>query len=208
MVITEGEPTADLISQAQFGAHLLEEPAGKAAPQDLVHHGKRGNVRIVAIRAHAHDFHVGLVYVFLVDEVNARLGSGKDVVASGLCLGRRQSFKGGAQLGLHGHGVEVAADAHDQLAADRPLVPGLQIVEGDRADGGQLRLAGVGAIGPVSQLGRLAFGDLGFIVVAANDSRGLLLLGQLELFLVEFGMQKQVYSQRKDLVRIAFERIP
>jgi hypothetical protein len=87
-------------------------------------------------------------------------------------------------------------------------VPGLQVVESDGADGGQLRLARVGAVGAVDQLGRFALGDARLVVVAADDAGGFLLLGQLQLFLVEFGMQEQVEGQREDLVGIAFERVP
>ena len=120
----------------------------------------------------------------------------------------RQSFKGRAQPGLHGHGVEVAADAHDQLAADGAIMPGLQVLHGDRADGGQLGLPGVGTVGSIDQLGGFAAGDLLFVVVAPDNARSLLLLGQFQFFGTEFGVQKQVQSQGKDLVRIALERIP
>ena len=87
-------------------------------------------------------------------------------------------------------------------------MPCLQIVEGNRADGGQLRLAGVGRVGAVDELGGFAAGDLAFIVVAADDARGHLLLGELELFGGEFGMKKQVHSQREDLVGVGLERVP
>jgi hypothetical protein len=69
----------------------LEEPAGETAAEDLVHHGERGHVGIVAIGADADNLHVGLIHVFLVDEVDAGLGSGKDVVAGGGLAGGRPS---------------------------------------------------------------------------------------------------------------------
>ena len=47
-----------------------------------------------------------------------------------------------------------------------------------------------------------------FVVVAADDAGGLLLLGEFELFLVEFGMEEQVEGKSEDLVGIAFEGIP
>ena len=121
---------------------------------------------------------------------------------------RWQPLKGRAQFGLHGHRIEVAGNANDQLAANGAIVPGLQIVQGDRAHGGQLGLARIRAVGAVHQLVRFAFGDPGFVIVAPDDPRGFQLLGQLELFGIEFGVQQQVQSQRKHLVRVAFERIP
>ena len=182
MVVVEASAAAHGIGQAQLGADFLEETAGKSAAENFVHHRQRGHVGIVAVRAQAHDLNVGLVHVFLVDEVEAGFGTVEDVVAGGQGLDRRQPFKGCAQLGFHGHGVEVAADADDELAADGAVVPGLEIVDGDRADGGQLRLAGVGAVGAVDQLGRLAVGDFVFVVVAADDAGGFLLLGQCGAF--------------------------
>ena len=103
----------------------------------------------MAVGAQAHDLYVGLIHVFLVNEGDVRFGAYKDVVAGRHGLHRRESFKGGAQSGLHGHGVKVTADAHNHLAADGTVVPGLQIFHRNRADGGQLGLPGVGTIGPV-----------------------------------------------------------
>ena len=80
----------------------------------------------MAIDADAQNLNVGLVHIFLVNEVNAGLGSGENVVARRLGLSRRQSFKSRAQLGFHGHWVEVAADADDEFAADGAVVPGLE----------------------------------------------------------------------------------
>ena len=93
----------------------------------------------------------------------------------------RQGFKGGAKLGFHGDGVEVATDGDDELAADGAVVPGLEVGEGDGADGGEFGLAGVGAVGAVDELGGFATGDAAFVVVAADDAGGFLLLGELEL---------------------------
>ena len=79
-------------------------------------------------------------------------------------------------------------------------MPCLQVVHGDRADGGELWLAGVGTAGPVDQLGRLAAGDSAFIIVAAHDPGGHLLLRQLQLLRAELGMKKQVHGKRENLI--------
>ena len=136
------------------------------------------------------------------------MGPANCIVARRLGRDRRQAFEGRAHLGLHRRGIEVAADADDELALEGAIVPGLQVGQRDGADGGELRLARVGTVGAVDQLGRFALGDSVLIVVAANDRRGFLLLRQLQLFRAEFGMKEQVHGQRKDLVGIALERVP
>jgi hypothetical protein len=62
------------------------KPAGKAAAQNLIHHRQRGNVGIVPVRAQAHNLDLGLVHVFLVDEVDAGLGSGKTSCRAGVAF--------------------------------------------------------------------------------------------------------------------------
>jgi len=119
-----------------------------------------------------------------------------------------EAFKGGAEPGFHGDGVEVAADAYDELAADGAVVPGVEVGDGDSADGGELGLAGVGALGTVDELGSFAAGDFAFIVVAADDAGGGLLLGELELFRAEFGVEEQVHGEREDLIGVSFEGVP
>ncbi len=143
------------------------------------------------------DLHVGLVHVFLVDEVDAGLGSLERVVARRQGLDRRQGSRMRRAPGFHGRGIEIAADADDQLALEGAVVPGLQIGHRDRADGGQLRLARVGAVGAIDQLGRFAARDAVLIVVAAHDARGLLLLRQLQLFRVEFGWRSKSMASEK-----------
>ena len=163
---------------------------------------------MLAFDAETDDLHVRLIHVFLVDEVDAGLGAGECIVARRQRRDGRQAFKDGAHLGFHGGRVEVAADADDELSRERAVVPGLQVGDCDCADGGQLRLAGVGAVDAVDQLRRFALGDASLIVVAAHDGRGFLLLGELELLLAESGMKKQVHGEREDLIGVAFERVP
>ena len=43
---------------------------------------------------------------------------------------------------------------------------------------------------PVDQLGCFAAGDLALVVVAPDDSGGLLLLGELKLFRAELGVEE------------------
>ena len=63
----------------------------------------------------ADDLHVGLIHVFLVDEVDAGFGSGEFIVARRLGGDWRKAFESGAHFGFHGGGIEVAADADDEL---------------------------------------------------------------------------------------------
>jgi hypothetical protein len=81
MIPFEAVAAADGVGQAQLGAHLLEETTGKAAAENLVHHGEGGNVGIVAVGAEADDLDIGLVHIFLVDEEDSGLGIGEAVVA-------------------------------------------------------------------------------------------------------------------------------
>ena len=81
MVVGQAEAAADRVGQAQLGADLLKETAAESAAENLVHHGDGGHVGIVAVDAEADNLHVGLVHVFLVDEVDAGLGPGKLIVA-------------------------------------------------------------------------------------------------------------------------------
>ena len=83
MVIGECVPTPHGVGQPSFGADLLKEPAGEASAQDVVHHRQRRDFRIVAVRAQAHDLHIRLVHVFLVDEVDRLLGLVERIVARG-----------------------------------------------------------------------------------------------------------------------------
>ena len=87
MVVGVAVAAAHGIGQTQLGADFLEETAGKAAAENLVHHREGGHVGIVAIRSQAHDLYIGLVHVFLVDEEDARLGTGEGVVARRSCPG-------------------------------------------------------------------------------------------------------------------------
>ena len=208
MVVVQTEAAADRVGEAQLRAHLLKEPAAESAAENLVHDDNGRHVGIVAVDAEADDLHVRLIHVFLVDEVDAGLGAGERIVARRLGSDGRQTFEDRAHLGFHGRGIEVAADADDELALQRAVVPGLQVGKRDGADGGELRLARVGAVDAVDQLGRFALGDSVLIVVAAHDGRGFLLLGELQFFRAEFGMKQQVHGQRKDLVGVAFQRIP
>src|ERR1017187_2537638 len=188
VVVSKREAAAYFIGQSHFGADFLEKTAGKDAAEDLVHDGESRNVGVTAVSAHAYDLHVGLIDVFLVNEEDTWLGPGKGVVAGGRGLSRWQTFKCRTELGFHGYGVEVATDADDELATDGAIMQGLQVVEGDGANGGEFRLTGVGTIGSVGQLFPFAFGDGRFVVVAANDAGGFLLLGELKLFRAPLGM--------------------
>jgi hypothetical protein len=113
----------------------------------------------MAVDSQVHNLDLGLIHVVFLDEIDARGGAGKHVMADWGGLDRRKAFKCSAQFGLHGNGVEVAADAHNQFAGNGAVMPGLQVIDGDGADGGQFGLAGVGAVRTVDQLGRFAFGN-------------------------------------------------
>ena len=119
-----------------------------------------------------------------------------------------QPLEDSPQLGFHRRRVEVAAHGDNQFAAECAFVPRLQVVHRNRADSSQLRLPCVRAVGAVHQLGRLAAGNLVFLVVAPDNPRGHLLLRQFELFRAELRVKQQVHGERKHLVGVAFERVP
>jgi len=87
-------------------------------------------------------------------------------------------------------------------------VPGIQVVERDGGDGGQLWLMRVRRVGAVDELGGFTAGDLVLFVVAADDAGGDLLLRELELFRREVRVQKQIEGKRKDPIGVGFERVP
>ena len=143
MVVGKPVSAIDRVGEALFGADFLEQAAGEiSAAEDAVHDRQRGDVGVVAVGAQADDLHVGLVHVFLVDEVDRLLRLVEGVMARGKGLGRRKALKRGAQLGLHGGRVEIAADADDELVADGFVVPGLEVGDSDLPDGGQFGLRG------------------------------------------------------------------
>src|SRR6266702_6272569 len=165
MVIRGSEGAADVICEAEASTHRLHDTRTEAAGEYLVHDAERVVVGIAALGAEADDLHVGLVHVFLVDEVNAGLRSGEFALER-VDLGPvRKRLEDLAQLGFHFRGVEVAADGDDDVAGrDGAVVPLLQVVEGDGVDGGVFSLASVWAAGAVDDLGRFAARDRSCVV--------------------------------------------
>ena len=150
VIVGRAELAADVVREPELGADVLHDARAEAAGEDLVHHAERVEVRIALLGAEADDVDVGLVDVALVREVDAglRLGevdlwSGRTRVPCGMAR------KGRAKLGFHLRDFEVADDADDQVRADDgAVVPGLQVVERDGGDGGDLGMRAVGVVGP------------------------------------------------------------
>ena len=98
------------------------------------------------------------------------LGVGEGDLGGLEFLAAGKGLEGGAELGFHGGGVEVAGDGDDDVVGDDgSVVPGLEVVEGDGVDGGVFGLARVGAVGAIGEFDGFADGDAGGVVVAAGD---------------------------------------
>ena len=111
MVIGGSDASTDRVGQPQLGANLLEETAAKAATENLVHDGDGGHIGIMAVSSQTDNLDIRLVHVFFVDEVDAGLWPGEDIVARGKSLRLGKTFKRGAHFGFHGGGIEVTTDA-------------------------------------------------------------------------------------------------
>ena len=149
MVVGKAKASADRVGQSQTGAHLLEEPASESAAQNFVHHGDGRHIGIVAVDAKPDNLDIRLVHVILADEVHARRGAGKlDRGARGSGVTGGSPSKAARTLASIAAGSKSPLDANDQLSFERALVPGLEVIQGDSADGGQLRLPRVGAVTP------------------------------------------------------------
>ena len=72
VVVCGAEAAADVVGQAEFGAHVLNDAGAEAAREYLVHHAEGVVVGIAAFGAQADDVHGGLIDVFLVDESRRR----------------------------------------------------------------------------------------------------------------------------------------
>ena len=108
MTVGQIETSVDVVGQSELGANFLEEPAAEAAAEDLVHDCNGGHIGIMAVDAEAKDLHIGLIHIFLVDEVETRLGSWEFIVARRLGGDRRKGLEDRAQSGFHGNRIEVA----------------------------------------------------------------------------------------------------
>ena len=82
MVVCRAVASADLVGEAELGAHILKDARAEAAGEDLVHDAEGVVVGIASLGAQADDPDVGLVHVFLVDEVDAGVGPGKSTLAA------------------------------------------------------------------------------------------------------------------------------
>ena len=200
------DATAHVVGQAALGANVVEQPRGEAAAESLVKDADGVVVGIVARSAQRHHVDGALIYVFLRDEIVARLGGVvldlflRQVGASGPCLKRS------AQLGFHGGGIEIAAYAEDDvIGMDVSLVPVDQVLPSDGGDGGILRLTGIGIVRSISQLGGFACGNSADFVIAPRDAVIRLLLREVELVGTEFGILQQVGEDFEDIVEVALQ---
>ncbi len=88
-----------------------------------------------------------------------------------------------------------------------PLVPGDQVVAGDRVDRRVLDHARQRRVVAVDQPPEFAAGDLRDVVVAAGDRRLGLSLGQVDLFLVEDRITQHVHEDAQHVVEVFLEAV-
>ena len=180
-------PAADAVGQAALGANVVEQARGEAAAEGFVEHVDRVVVGIVARGAEPDHVNVALVHVIFRDQVVA--GLGRRVLH--IILRKRRTFRPGvecgAQAGFHGGGIEVAADAeNDVVGMNVAAVPVDQILTRDGGDGGVFGHAGVGIVGAVSQLDGFAVRDFADVVVAAGNAVAFFLLRDVDFVGAEF----------------------
>jgi len=90
--------SAHRIGQSKLGANFLEQTGWQILRRESRSSPPARERRIAAVCSHAHNLHVRLVHIFLVDEIDARLGSGK-IIASRRCnLHRRQPLEAARSL--------------------------------------------------------------------------------------------------------------
>ena len=209
MVVGGAEAAADVVGQAQFGADVLDDAGAEAAGEDLVHDVERVVVGVVFGGAEADDVDGGLVDVVLGGEVDAGGGPGEADLGSHDDFALGEWLEGGAELCLHGRRVEVARDGEDHVVGDDgALVPLPKVVEGDGLDGGVLGLAAVGGVFAVDQLPGDASGDPAGIVVATGDAGFGAALGELQLVLLEVGVEQDLGGDAEDGVEVALQAGP
>ena len=209
VVVGRAEAAINGVGEAQAGADILRDARAEAAGEDLVHDAERVEVRVAALCALADEDDVGLIHIGFFDEVHAGFGFGGFELGAFKGWAACEWAEGGAQLGFHGGGVEVARDGNDHVVGDEgAAVPCLEVGKGDCGDGGKLRLAGVGAGGAVGELDGFAVCEAAGVVVAAGDAGVHLLPGELELFGLEGGVQQKLDAGGEDGVEVALEAGP
>src|SRR5260370_28689525 len=123
-----------------------------------------------------------LVHVFFWNEVVTGLGR----MVLDVILGEVGAFgpgvKRGAQLGFHGLGIEIAAEAEDDvIRMGIDFVPVEQILPSDGCDRGIFGLPGIVIVFTVCQLDGFAVGNSADFIIAPRDAVVCLLLRQVEL---------------------------
>ncbi len=206
MAEVRSDAAAYVVGEAALGADVIEQARREAAAESFVENGDRVVVRIVARGAERHQVNAALIDVILRNEIITRFRRLKlDFrFRQFRCFGPR--LERGAQLALHGCGVEVAADAEDDaIGVDVILMPVDQILASNGRDGCILGLANVGIIRSICQLRSFAGGDLANLVVAARDGIVGLLLRNVELVGAKFGILQQIGEDLENVVKIALE---
>src|SRR5579871_2524676 len=183
------DAAAHFIGKAATSADVVEQPRRKTAAEGLVENGNRVEVGIVARGAERHHPDIALIYVFFGNEVVTWLGW----MVLNFILGKigafRPGVKGRVQLGFHGRGIEVSADAENDLVGMNVLaVPIDQILARNGRDGGVLGFAGVRIVPAIGENGGLASGNLADIVVAPRNCVVGLLLREIELVGAKLGV--------------------
>src|SRR5690349_6500640 len=87
-------------------------------------------------------------------------------------------------------------------------MPVEKVLARDGAYGVVLGRAGIGIVGAISQLHGLALRDVIDIVIAARDGAEELLAGKLDLVRTKLRVLQHVEDDRKNLIKVFFERAP
>ncbi len=209
MIKRRADAAAHGVGQAETSADVLHEAGREAAAEDFVEDFDGEVVRISAVGAERDHAYVRLVHVVFTDQVVAGLGR---MDFDFRFRSRRTLWPGcerSLQLGFHGGGIEVTADADDDVVGlNVLLVPVEKVVALDRENGGVFRLARVRTVGSVGELDRFACGDRGGIVVAACDGFFELALGEFQLVGAELGIVQEVEDDLEDVVVVGLQTRP
>ncbi len=200
------DASADAVRQTALGANVVEQARRETAAEGFVEHRDGVIVGIVAGGAERDHVDVALVYVVLGDEVIAGLGGR----VLDLVLRNRRTFgpgvECGAQPGFHGGGIEVAADAeNDVVGMNVVAVPVDQVLASDGGDGCVFGHAGVGIVGAVSQFDGFAVGNFADVVVAAGNAVAFFLLREVDFVGAEFGILQHVDECLEDVVEVGLQ---
>src|SRR5579863_8580764 len=148
------------VSEAALGSDIVKQARGESSTKGFVENADGVIVRIVASGPQRNHPDVALVYILFRDEVVA----GFSRIVCNVVLGKIRTFgpgiERGAQPGFHGGGIEISADAENDVIGVHVLaVPVHQVLASDRGNGRIFRNAGIGIVHAVSQFYGFAMRD-------------------------------------------------